>query len=186
MKIITILGSPKTKGNTAKVLSMFEGNVGKKHDIERINITRYKVGGCLGCYKCKEIRDEPGCVQKDDALIIFDKMIQADAIVYATPLYCWSFTSQMKPLVDRHFCLVSDDGTPDHDSLISGKSAALLVSCAGPIEGNCDAIQHIFAGFTDYLKLTAKGNFILPFCSTPDAIGDEGSVLAANLVKAIT
>ena len=34
MKIITILGSPKTKGNTAKVLSMFEDNVGKKHDVK--------------------------------------------------------------------------------------------------------------------------------------------------------
>jgi multimeric flavodoxin WrbA len=70
MKIITILGSPRAKGNTAKVLSMFEDNVGAKHDIERINIARYKVGGCLGCYKCKEIKDEPGCVQKDDALTI--------------------------------------------------------------------------------------------------------------------
>ena len=128
----------------------------------------------------REISDE------DDAWTIFDKMIRADAIVYATPLYCWSFTSQMKPLIDRHFCLVSDDGTPDHNSLISGKSAALLVSCAGPVEGNCDAIQHIFAGFTDYLKLTWKGNFILPFCSTPDAVGDEGSELAANLARAIT
>jgi multimeric flavodoxin WrbA len=186
MKIITILGSPRTKGNTAKVLSMFEDSVGAKHDIERINIARYKVGGCLGCYKCKEIKDEPGCVQKDDALTIFEKMIRADAIVYASPLYCWSFTSQMKPLIDRHFCLVSDAGTPDHNSLISGKSAALLVSCAGPIEGNCDAIQRIFAGFTGYLGLTAKGNFILPFCTTPDAIGDEGYELATHLAEAIT
>ena len=118
MKIITILGSPRKKGNTAKVLSMFEGKVEKNHEVERINITQYKVGGCLGCYKCKEKKDEPGCVQKDDALTIFEKMIQADAIVYASPLYCWSFTSQIKPLIDRHFCLVSGDGTPDQDSLI--------------------------------------------------------------------
>jgi multimeric flavodoxin WrbA len=185
MKIITILGSPRAKGNTAKILSMFEDNVGKNHEIERIDITRYKVGGCLGCYKCKEIKDEPGCVQKDDALIIFEKMIRSDAIVYASPLYCWSFTSQIKPLIDRHFCLVSDDGTSDHDSLVSGKPAALLVTCAGPIEENCDAIKFIFAGFCDYLGLESKGNFILPFCTTPDAIGDEGSELAANLAKAI-
>jgi multimeric flavodoxin WrbA len=186
MKIITILGSPRVKGNTAKVLSMFEDNVGKKHEIERIDIVRYQVGGCLGCYTCKEIKDEPGCVQKDDALTIFKKMIQADTIVYATPLYCWGFTSQIKPLIDRHFCLVSDAGTPDHDSLISGKPAALMVTCAGPIEGNCDAIKRIFANFTDYLRLTSKGQFVLPFCTTPDAIGDEGSELAANLAKAIT
>ena len=186
MKIITILGSPRKKGNTAKVLSMFEGKVEKNHEVERVNITQYKVGGCLGCYKCKEKMDEPGCVQKDDALTIFEKMIQADAVVYATPLYCWSFTSQIKPLIDRHFCLVSGDGTPDQDSLISGKLAALLVTCAGPIEGNCDAIQGIFTGICEYANLTAKGNFILPFCTTPDAIGDKGEELSENLSKAIT
>ena len=186
MKILTILGSPRKKGNTDKVLTMFEDNVAENHDVERINITQYKVGGCLGCYTCKEKKDEPGCVQEDDALTIFDKMIQADAIVYATPLYCWSFTSQIKPLIDRHFCLVSGEGTPDYDSLIAGKPAALLVTCAGPIEDNCDAIQGIFAGFSSYLKLTAKGNYILPFCTTPDAIGDKGAELAENLAKAIT
>jgi len=186
MKIITIFGSPRKDGNTAKVLSMFEDKVGKDHEVERINITQYKVGGCLGCYKCQEKKGEPGCVQKDDALTIFEKMIQADAIVYASPLYCWSFTSQMKPLIDRHFCLVTDYGTPDHDSLISGKPAALLVTCAGPVEDNCDAIQSIFTGFTDYAKLMAKGNFILPFCTTPDAIGDKGAELAGNLAKSIT
>jgi len=71
MKIITILGSPRKKGNTAKVLSMFEDKVKKNHEVEHINITQYKVDGCLGCYKCKEKKDEPGCVQKDDALTIF-------------------------------------------------------------------------------------------------------------------
>ena len=186
MKIITILGSPRKKGNTAKVLSMFEDEVGKNHEVERINITGYHVGGCLGCYKCQEKTGEPGCVQKDDALTLFEKMIQADAIVYASPLYCWSFTSQIKPLIDRHFCLVTGAGSPDHDSLIGGKRAALLVTCAGPIEGNCDPIQGIFAGFADYTKLLAKGNFILPFCTTPDAIGVNGTELAENLAKAIT
>jgi multimeric flavodoxin WrbA len=112
-------------------------------------------------------------------------MIKADAIVYASPLYCWSFSSQIKPLIDRHFCLVSEDGTSEHDSLISGKPSALLVTCAGPIEGNCDAIQGIFKGFTDYLHLMAKGNYILPFCTTPDAVGDEGAELAEDLAKAI-
>jgi multimeric flavodoxin WrbA len=165
---------------------MFEGNVERKHEVERINITQYKVGGCLGCLKCQERKGEPGCAQNDDALTIFDKMIQADAIVYASPLYCWSFTSQIKPLIDRHFCLVTGYGTPDHNSLIGGKPAALLVTCAGPIEGNCDAIQGIFSGFSDYTKLMAKGNFILPFCTTPDAIGDKGAELAENLARAIT
>ena len=186
MDIITILGSPRKKGNTAKLLSIFEDKIRERHNIERINITQYKVNGCLGCYKCKESNSEPGCVQKDDALAIFEKMIQADAIVYASPLFCWSFTSQIKPLIDRHFCLASNEGTPEHDSLISGKPAALLVTCAGPIEGNCDAIIHIFRGFTDYFKLESKGEYILPFCTTPESIGDEGDELSERLCNSIT
>jgi len=186
MNIITILGSPRKKGNTAKLLSMFEDKIQKRHNYERINITEYKVNGCIGCYKCKETNSEPGCVQKDDALAIFEKMIQADAIVYASPLFCWSFTSQIKPLIDRHFCLVSGEGTPDYNSLIGGKQAALLVTCAGPIEGNCDAIKSIFKDFTDYLKLEAKGDYILPFCTTPESIGDTGDELSEKLANSIT
>jgi hypothetical protein len=60
------------------------------------------------------------------------------------------------------------------------------LTCAGPIEGNCDAIQDIFKGFSNYLKLNSKGNFILPFCTTPDAIGDNGTELAEKLAIAIT
>jgi multimeric flavodoxin WrbA len=186
MKILTILGSPRIKGNTAGVLSLFEKEVETDHQVERIHITQHKVGGCLGCYTCQKKKDEPGCVQKDDALTIFGKMMESDAIVYASPLYCWSFTSQIKPLIDRHFCLAKGYGTPDHQSLLSGKPAALLVTCAGPIEGNCDAIQRIFSGFSEYVMLAMKGNFILPFCTTPDAIGDEGKEVAEKLAKAIT
>jgi hypothetical protein len=61
----------------------------------------------------------------------------------------------------------------------------LLVTCAGPIEGNCDPIKVIFNGITDYLGLENKGNFILPFCTIPDAIGENGVKLAGNLFKAI-
>lgn len=186
MKIIAILGSPRRNGNTAKVLSMFEDKAKMNHEIEIINISKYKIGGCLGCHKCQENKDEPGCVQKDDALFIFDKLIKADAIVYASPLYWWSFASQIKVLIDRHVCLVTGYDTPEHSSLISDKPAALLVTCAGPIEDNCDVIQTIFSRFCEYCKLVSKGNYILPLCSTPDEIGDNGEELAENLLRAIT
>jgi multimeric flavodoxin WrbA len=186
VKIISIFGSPRKKGNTAKVLSMFEDIVIKSHEVERIDINQHNIGGCLGCYKCQEELDKPGCVQKDDALVIFEKMIEADAIVYASPLYCWSFSSQIKPLIDRLFCLVTGYGTPDHRSLVGGKRAALLMTCAGPIEGNCDAIRSIFSAYCEYAMMKTIGNFILPFCTIPDAISAEGAKLASDLAKAVT
>ena len=101
-------------------------------------------------------------------------------------MICSAFEGYFIKQILIQLCLVSDDGTPDHNSLISGKPAALLVTCAGPIEGNCDPIRGVFKGFADYFQLTEKGSYILPFCTTPDAIGDNGDELAKSLADAIT
>lgn len=71
MKIMTILGSPKKKGNTAKVLGWLEEELEKQgNQVSRTNITERKVKGCLGCLSCREKPDEPACVQKDDTMAI--------------------------------------------------------------------------------------------------------------------
>lgn len=50
MKVATLMGSPRKKGNTARVLELFENLLKKNgHEIDRINIVDYEVKGCLGC-----------------------------------------------------------------------------------------------------------------------------------------
>lgn len=184
MKIVTILGSPRKKGNTAKVLGTFENIiVGKGHDIDRINITSYNLKGCLGCDKCQSIIDEPGCVQKDDMLSLFDRMIAADAVVYATPLYWWGFTSQLKTLIDRQYCLFKNYDTPESKSFLKGKREALLVTCADPIENNADLIPIMFQRKCEFTASEVIGKYIVPNCTTPDAIGDIAFETAETMVK---
>ena len=185
MKIATIFGSPRKKGNTARVLGMFEEIVSKAHEVDRINLISHKVNGCLGCGKCREVIDKPGCIQKDDALSIFERIMNSDALVYASPLYCWSFSAQMKALIDRHYCVVKGYGTPDYKSLIAGKRTALLVTCAGPIENNADFIQGIFDRVSEYGQCKVVGKYILPLCTTPDMIGDEGLGMAKKMAEEI-
>ena len=88
MKVMTILGSPKKNGNTAKVLGLFESMIANDHEVDRINIADSDVKGCIGCYACQQTPNEPACVQKDDAVSIFERMMNSDAVVYASPLYC--------------------------------------------------------------------------------------------------
>ncbi len=186
MKITTILGSPKKKGNTAKVLALFEeelANLG--HDVDRVNIAGHDVKGCLGCGVCQQKTDEPGCVQKDDAVSIFEKMMAADAVVYASPLYCWGFSSQIKALIDRHFCLVTGSGGPEYKSLIDGMRTALLVTCAGPIENNADLIQALFDRLSNYGNCSVVGKFVVPFCTIPDEIGDKAAETAKKMAADI-
>lgn len=186
MKVTTILGSPRKKGNTATVLGWFEQEAkGQGHDIYKINIVESDVKGCLGCHSCEEVIDSPGCVQKDDAMGIFDRMIEADAVVYASPLFCWGFTSQIKALIDRHFCLVKNYATPKHKSFLEGKATALLVTCTGPVKNNADIIQVLFDRVNRFVKSNVTGKYVVPFCTTPDAMGSEAREIVKRMARDI-
>lgn len=106
MKTTTILGSPRRRGNTAAVLGLFEGMVPPEVKVERIKIVDYKVGGSLGCVACQWDLVSAGCIQRDDTGAILRRLLETEVILYASPLYVWGFTAQVKALLDRHYCLV--------------------------------------------------------------------------------
>lgn len=185
MRIVAITGSPRKNGNTAKVLANFEEAVGNEHEIEKIRITAYQVNGCLGCSECKKSYNEPGCIQKDDAVSILERMMYADFVIYASPLYCWGFSSQIKALIDRHFCMIKGYGTPNYKSLLEGKNVALLVTCDGPIENNADLIQGVFERVSEYGKCKVVGKYIVPFCMDSDTIATKGMEIAKTMATDI-
>ncbi len=187
MKIVTVLGSPRKKGNTATALGWLEKElISLDHQVERINIVDFKVKGCIECYTCTTSQDEPGCPTKDDFLQLYSRMAAADGIVYASPLFCWEFSSQIKPLIDRHFCLVKDYGSPGHKSFLEGKKAALLVTCAGPVEDNADLIVKVFDRLARYTKCNVVGTEVIPLCTSPDNMPDSAQEAAASLARKIT
>jgi multimeric flavodoxin WrbA len=174
MKIACLFGSPRNNGNTAKVLGWVEDElVSKGCEIDRINITEYNVNGCNGCYACQEKYDEPGCIQQDDAVGIIERLMAADAIIYATPLYCWSFTSQLKPIIDRHLCIVTGYGSDNYNSLLEGKRTGLLVTCAGPEENNSEYIKGIYTSMMSFLGCKVAGILVIPNTTTPDELTQE-------------
>jgi multimeric flavodoxin WrbA len=82
MKITTLLGSAKKKGNTSTVLGWVEGELKSLGlDVERIYLNNKSIGGCLGCAKCRENPDEIACVQQDDAISIMEQMISSDVVL---------------------------------------------------------------------------------------------------------
>lgn len=184
MKITTILGSPRKKGNTATILTEFEKTANERgYDIDRINIARYEVKGCLDCNGCQSILDQPGCVQKDAMLAIFARMMEADIIIYSSPLYAWSFSSQIKPLIDRQYCLVKNYGTANYYSFLKDKPVALLVTCGEEIENNADLIPIIFQRESDYLNCRVIGKYIVPNCTTPDQLGSKTDETVFEMVR---
>jgi len=184
VKITTILGSPRLRGNTAHVLKIFEDVMTTEgNQVDRINIIKYKLKGCIGCNKCQNITDQPGCIQKDDMMSLFDRMISADSVVYASPLYAWSYTSQIKPLIDRQYCLVKNYDTPEYKSFLQDKPMARLVTGGDELKNNADLIPVIFQRECDYIKAIAIGKYIVPSCTTPDQIGKKGDETAEKMAR---
>jgi multimeric flavodoxin WrbA len=182
MRVATIMGSPRKNGNTAKVLELFEELVTQQgNKVDRINIVDYEVKGCLGCLVCKTTRYEPGCVQQDDAVVILKRIMAADAVIFASPLYTYSFPAQMKALIDRQNCLVTGYGTPEYTPLLGGKRTALLVTCGGGIEENADLIQEAFDRESRYQQMDVRGMYVVPHCTTPDALGDRAVETARQM-----
>jgi multimeric flavodoxin WrbA len=187
MKVVSVFGSPRKKGNTATVLNLVEEELrAQGHEVDRIDITKHKVNGCIECYTCQAKPDEPGCPQKDDLLELFQRVIDSDAVIYASPMFCWSWTAQLKPFIDRHFCLVTDAGAPKWKSLIDGKKMALLMTAAGPMEGNGDLLVKQFDGLVEYAKAQLAGHLTVPLCTTPAAIGDDVKQQAVQFARSLS
>lgn len=187
MNILTLLGSPRAKGNTATVLDAIEGEfIAHGHRVKRINIPQKKIGGCLGCNKCRQTAEEIACVQHDDATAVFNEMMDADLVLIATPVYYWGMTAQLKALVDRTNALITKYGQPDQTSLLKGKPLAILATGGGVYENN--AI--LFNEFDKIIKaLLARkiGELHIGECLEPKDIAPEtksrGSEFARGLLK---
>ena len=184
MKITTIMGSPRKDGNTSKVLEWVEEELrGKSHDVERINITDKKVNPCLCCDKCQEYPDRAVCSQDDDAVSIFESFVESDAIIFASPLYCWGFTAQLKALIDRCGCVINDPGGPEFSSILEGRKTALLVTCAGPEGDNADLIQEAFRRLSRLYKCDVSNILVIPFTTEPDNLPEDTKQKASDLAS---
>jgi multimeric flavodoxin WrbA len=156
------------------------------HEIDRVDVADLSIGGCTGCGACMVISDTPGCVIEDDAQRTFERMMAADAILFASPLYTWGFACQMKPLVDRCVCLVKDYGGPSYKSFIGGKRGGLVITCGWGIENNVDLIQVVFERLADYYNLEPAGNLIVPNCTEPDQLPEDVKTQAVVFAQKLT
>lgn len=100
-KVLIISSSPRKGGNSDTLCDKFlEGAKEAGNEVEKIFLKDKKINYCSGCGFCNT-NDYTACSQKDDAAEILDKMISADVIVFATPVYFYTMSGQLKTLIDR-------------------------------------------------------------------------------------
>ena len=111
MKVLAINGSPKPTGNTAQALQHLLREVQNEGiDTELITIGNKPIHGCIGCGQCGEKKNRR-CVAFDDTVNeVLPKMIEADALVFGSPVYFAGINGTMKSFLDRTFYVTRVNG----------------------------------------------------------------------------
>lgn len=98
-KVLILSGSPRKGGNSDVLCDEFaKGAAEAGHEVEKIRAVEKNIGYCRACYACRE---SGICAIKDDMTEILQKLIDADVIVLASPVYFYSISAQLKALIDR-------------------------------------------------------------------------------------
>lgn len=98
-KVLILSGSPRKNGNSDILCDEFaRGAAEAGHRVEKIRVAEKNIGYCRACYACRE---SGICAIKDDMAEVLQKMIDADVLVLASPVYFYSIDAQLKALIDR-------------------------------------------------------------------------------------
>jgi len=105
MNVLTILGSPRAKGNTAHILNQYV--LGIQHadseaEINHIFLQNKNIKNCIGCNSCQRVG---ACVLQDDMNDIHPLIKNADVLVLATPVFVFNMTAQLKGFLDRLYAV---------------------------------------------------------------------------------
>jgi multimeric flavodoxin WrbA len=99
MKVLGIMGSPRRQGNTEILLDRaLEGAGEAGADIEKVLVSKLRISPCLEIYACFK---DGNCSIKDDMQTLYGKLLEADHIVFASPIFFYGITSQAKAVIDR-------------------------------------------------------------------------------------
>ena len=135
--VLIISSSPRKNGNSAILAEQFEkGASSRGNRCELIHLAGLDINYCRGCGNCYNLGNP--CPQRDDSLEIIVKMINADVIVLATPVYFYAPSAQLMTLIDRCCARYQE---------MSGKDVYLILTAADEDPRSLDPAVETIRGF---------------------------------------
>ena len=100
MKRVIVISTSLRAGSNSKALAerFAEGARDVGNDVEIVSLVGKNIQFCKGCFCCQKLGR---CVIKDDVNEIMEKVLNADVVCWATPIYYYEMSGQMKTLIDR-------------------------------------------------------------------------------------
>jgi multimeric flavodoxin WrbA len=146
---------------------------------ETIQLARLKnITGCRECFACQKKADQPGCAVKDDLQPVISKIMKADLILWATPVFCWSPAWPLKMAMDRLYCTFkfSEDGRVK--SLLQGRKMAAVITAAGGADDGADLVTETCRRIAKYSRTKWLGAMVVPNATAPQALREDKKLTA--------
>jgi multimeric flavodoxin WrbA len=129
MKALGISTSPRIKGNSDLLLRRaLAGAASVGAEAEYVHLSDYRIGPCIECNACYATGE---CKVRDDYQVLLKKILDADRLVFATPIFFMSVCAQAKNLIDRGQCLWALKYVLEKESLTVGRDRRAMVIAVG-------------------------------------------------------
>ena len=178
-KIVVITGSPRKDGNSFAMTDAFiKAAEAKGHTVIRFDAAMKNVGGCRACETC--FKTGKACSFDDDFNTIAPAILEADAVVFTTPVYWSSIPAPIKGVIDRlySFCVAGKD--------IAGKECALITCCEEEDMSVMDGVRVPLERSAALLKWKMVGEVLVPgVLKVSDIEKTDGCAQAAALADKI-
>ncbi|MDR1911579.1 MAG: flavodoxin family protein [Helicobacteraceae bacterium] len=128
-KVIAINGSPRKRGNTVKLINAaLEGAESKGVETELIHLIDIKYQGCVSCFACKrkETSYIGSCALQDELTPVLEKAMEADALVFGSPIYIGDVTGMMRSFIERFAFMNTSYSNKKHWHVTNKKNGAFI------------------------------------------------------------
>ena len=140
-KVLILSGSPRKNGNSDILCDEFmKGAREGGHEVEKIRVAEKKIDYCRACYAC---RGTGVCAIKDDMAEVLQKMIDADVLVLASPVYFYSIDAQLKAVIDRTVARWLE---------VKNKEFYYIVTAADEEHSSADTTLACFRGYAECVE----------------------------------
>ena len=149
MNILVLNGSPRRNGNTKYLIDAFKaGAQSRGHTVQVEDVAHQNIRGCMGCEYC-HTQGKGTCVQKDDMQRLYQQILSADMLVFASPIYYFTLSAQLQSVIHRTYAI----GVPQNIK----KTALILSSGSAYVYG--PAIAQYYQSIVEYWKVENAGIF---------------------------
>lgn len=166
MNILVVEGSPRRNGNSSLLaMAVAETAAKRGHTIKSWRLYDSSFRGCIACGACDHPLDEH-CVMRDDFTARIADILEADLVVFATPVYFGQVSGPMKCFIDRWCCFFDREFRIRH---VAGKRYMVVTASNAPAEKFASVADYFRTWFTDFFKMTHSGQIVA------GGLGPEGA-----------